>query len=228
MNKKRRNKVSISAPDPSGKKHSRASYPIKKALHSVRRSSKTTDFAEDGSQSASGQISYHARIRRKLTSSVIILAVISAAVIMLVTMFVPVMSIYGNSMVPALNDGSIVVSVRASGAHTGDIVAFDFNNKILVKRVIAVPGESVDIDEAGNVFVNGELLDEPYVQEPAKGNCDIELPCKVPDGKLFVLGDHRSNSQDSRLQTLGCIDKERIVGKVLFKIWSPRKTGGVD
>ena len=122
-------------------------------------------------------------------------------------------------MTPTLEEGNIVISVRGGEYRQGDIISFYYNNKILVKRVIALPGDWVDIDDAGNVYVNEELLDEPYVDEKALGECDIELPYQVPEGRLFVCGDHRSTSVDSRSSTVGCVAEEQIAGKIVFRIW---------
>lgn len=133
----------------------------------------------------------------------------------------PMFRIYGESMTPTLNEGDIVISTKPGGYATGDIVAFSFNNKILTKRVIATPGDWVDIDSDGNVSVNGQELDEPYLPEESKslGQCDISLPYQVPESKYFVMGDRRSVSVDSRLQQVGCIPSEQIVGKLDLRIW---------
>ena len=122
-------------------------------------------------------------------------------------------------MTPTLSDGDIVVSVSGSEFEAQDIIAFYYNNKILVKRVIATAGQWVDIDEEGNVSVNGTPLDEPYVFEKALGECDIDLPYQVPEGRVFVMGDHRSVSVDSRSTSVGCVAQEQIVGKLVFCVW---------
>ena len=131
----------------------------------------------------------------------------------------PVLQIYGASMAPTLDEGDIVISVKGSDFAPGDLVAFYMGNKILVKRCIAGPGQWVDIDADGNVYVDGELLDEPYLTEKALGDCDIELPYQVPDNRYFCLGDHRSTSVDSRSTTVGCISDEQIVGKIVLRVW---------
>ena len=135
------------------------------------------------------------------------------------TLLLPVLQIYGTSMTPTLHDGDIVLSVKTGKLEQGDIVAFYYNNKILVKRVIAGPGQWVDIDEEGNVYVDGELLDEPYLDDKALGSCNIQLPYQVPDGRWFVMGDHRSVSVDSRDRAVGCVSEEQIVGRLTFRVW---------
>ena len=152
----------------------------------------------------------------------------AAAAILVATLFLPVLRIYGLSMTPTVSGGDIVVSLRESTFSRGDIIAFYYNNKILVKRVIAFPGEWVDIDTAGNVTVDGDPLDEPYVTTKALGDCDIALPYQVPDGRLFVLGDNRIISSDSRVSAVGCIAEEQIVGKLVFRVWPLGRLGPLE
>ena len=139
----------------------------------------------------------------------------------------PVLQIYGNSMTPTLQDGEIVFSLKTGEMKPGDIVAFYYNNKILVKRVIACPGDWVDIDENGTVYVNDLPLEEPYLSEKAHGEPDIELPYQVPDGRFFVLGDHRATSVDSRHTAVGCVAEEQVVGKIVFRAWPLEQLGGL-
>lgn len=165
------------------------------------------------------RVRYERKFRRKLKSTVYALITVSAVAILVATLLLPVLQIFGTSMTPALTEDDIVVSVKGSQFEQGDIISFYYNNKILVKRVIAFAGDWVDISEDGMVYVNGEELKEPYVQDRAYGDCDIDLPYQVPDGKVFVMGDHRSTSQDSRVEAIGCVTEEQIVGKIVFKVW---------
>lgn len=162
---------------------------------------------------------YKVRYQYALRSTIYTLLAAASAAILAATLWIPVLQIYGTSMTPTLGEGQLVVSVKSKKFQQGDIVAFYYNNKILVKRVIAGPGEWVDIDEDGNVFINGEALDEPYLTEKALGQCDIELPYQVPDNQYFVMGDHRSTSADSRSTSVGCVSIDAIVGRLLFRIW---------
>lgn len=162
---------------------------------------------------------YRRRYNRVLRSTIYTLITVAAVAVLVATLFLPVLRIYGTSMTPTLTDGSIVVSVKGGHFERGDIIAFWFNNKILVKRVIAQPGEWVDIDENGNVSIDEELLDEPYLTEKALGECNIDLPYQVPEGRVFVMGDHRATSSDSRNSTIGCVAEEQIVGKLVFRVW---------
>ena len=154
-----------------------------------------------------------------MKSTIYTLITVAAVAILVATLWLPVLQIYGNSMTPTLENGDIVFSVKSSEFHHGDVLAFYYNNKILVKRVIAVAGEWVDINDEGTVFVNGMELNEPYVLEKVYGDTNIELPYQVPDGKIFVMGDHRSTSVDSRNTTVGCVAQEQVVGKIIFRVW---------
>ena len=171
----------------------------------------------------------HEKYRRRygsvLRSTVYTLITVAAVAILVATLWLPVLQIYGSSMTPTLHEGEIVISLKDGHFKSGDVVAFYYNNKILVKRVIAGPAQWVDITADGKVYVDGELQDEPYVNEPALGDCNLNLPYQVPDGKYFVMGDHRATSVDSRSTTVGCVAEEQIVGRIKFRIW-PLNTAG--
>ncbi|MDY4968709.1 MAG: signal peptidase I [Lachnospiraceae bacterium] len=173
------------------------------------------------------RVRYRKRYASVLRSTVFTLVTVAAAAILAATLWLPVLQIYGNSMTPTLQDGEIIFTIKTSEFKPGDVVSFYYNNKILIKRVIAGSGEWVDIDEDGTVYVNGKPLDEPYLEERAFGECDIELPYQVPDGRIFVMGDHRSTSVDSRNTSVGCVAQEQIVGKILFRVWPLNRIGKI-
>lgn len=174
------------------------------------------------------RIQYNRRYRTVLKSTLYTLITVAAIAVLVATLWLPVLQIYGNSMTPTLNNGEIVFSLKSGEFQQGDVLAFYYNNKILVKRVIAGPADWVDIDLDGTTYVNGVALDEPYVDEKAYGDTNIKLPYQVPDGKIFVIGDHRSTSVDSRNTAVGCVAQEQIVGKIIFRIWPLNKIGPIE
>lgn len=165
---------------------------------------------------------------KALRSTVFTLITVAAAAVLVATLLLPVLRIFGGSMSPTLQDGDIVVAVKGGEVESGDVVALYYNNKILVKRIIAQSGDWVNIDGEGNVYVNDKALEEPYLTEKAFGDADIELPYQVPDGLYFIMGDHRATSVDSRHQTVGCLDPEDIVGKIVLRVWPLSELGGIS
>ena len=170
---------------------------------------------------------YLRRFGEMVRSTFLTMVVVAAAAILIAVLLLPILRIYGKSMSGTLDSGDIVVSLKSSDMKTGDIVAFYYNNNILVKRVIAAPGEWVDIDEEGNVYVGGVRLEEPYLEEKAYGETNIDLPYQVPEGRIFVMGDNRSVSIDSRNTAIGCIAEEQLVGKIVFRVWPFSRFGTV-
>lgn len=165
------------------------------------------------------RVKYRSRYRAVLRSTLYMLIVVAAVAVLVATIWMPVLQIYGGSMTPTLNEGDIVVSIKGSDFEPGDLVAFYLGNKILVKRCIAGPGQWVNIDEDGNVYVDDKLLEEPYLTEKSLGGSNIELPYQVPDNRYFCMGDHRSTSVDSRHKEIGCVSEEQIVGKIVFRVF---------
>lgn len=174
------------------------------------------------------RVIYRKNFLSALRSTIFTLVTVSAIAVLIAVLLLPVLRIYGQSMAPTLTEGNIVVSVKGGQMQTGDLVAFYYNNKILVKRVIAKAGDWVDIDEDGTVYINSRKIDEPYVSEPALGETNIELPYQVPEGRLFVMGDHRSVSVDSRNTAVGPVAEEQIVGKIVFCVWPFTNFGSVN
>lgn len=172
-----------------------------------------------------GRETYRRRYYASLRSTVGTLAVVAAVAVLVSMLWMPVLQIYGTSMTPTLEEGQTVVVLKDTEFEKGDLVAFYLGNKLLVKRCIAGPGEWVNIDADGNVYINDELLDEPYIEEKALGECNIELPYQVPENKWFLIGDHRATSLDSRNTDIGCVAEEQIVGRIVFRIWPLQKFG---
>lgn len=162
---------------------------------------------------------FRRRYRTLLRSAVYTLVIVAAVSILIATLLLPVLELYGNSMDPTLEEGEIVLSLKSADLRRGDIVAFYYNNRILVKRIIAVGDDVVNMDNQGTVYVNGSPLDEPYISQKTLGSTDVEYPYTVPPNSYFVLGDHRETSMDSRSSIVGCIEQGEIVGKIVFRIW---------
>ena len=165
------------------------------------------------------------RYRRKkaynkaLRGTVYVLTIVAAVAVLITTLFLPVLQIEGTSMEPTLSNGDIVLLTKTTRFNRGDLCGFTWNNKLLIKRVIGTPGDWVEIDTDGTIYLNGEMLEEPYVEQPAFGECDLEFPFQVPQEQYFVVGDMRESSIDSRNSLIGCIPKDQIVGKVFFRVW---------
>ncbi len=171
------------------------------------------------------RLEYRKRCLNALRSTVFALIIVAAVSVLLATLFFPVLRVSGSSMEPSLNDKDVIVLFSCGSCRRGDQVGFYYENKLLLKRVIAGPGDVVDIDSEGNVYVNGELLDEPYVTEKSPGGTDLSYPYQVPDGRYFVMGDNRKVSIDSRSTAIGCIEKDRIVGKIILRVWPLKRIG---
>ena len=169
---------------------------------------------------------YRSRFRSTMRTTLFSLIVVAAVAVVVAVLIMPVLHISGSSMESTLYDGDLVISLNNKKFQTGDVIGFYYNNGILIKRVIAVSGDWVDIDEEGTVYVNGVRLDEPYVTEKSIGECNITLPYQVPDGKCFVMGDHRATSIDSRNKAVGCIENDVVVGRLLLRFW-PLKSFGL-
>ena len=171
---------------------------------------------------------YNRKYKQVLKSTVYSLVVVAAVAVLIATLAFPVLQISGSSMEPTLNDEEIVVLLKTTNMKKGELCCFSYQNKLLIKRVIGQPGDRIDIDENGNVYVNNEYLNETYVTDKSLGECDITFPCYVTDNHYFVLGDHRSTSIDSRSSVIGLVSEEYIVGKIFFRIWPFDSVSFVD
>ena len=191
-------------------------------IQRARRIGPTTEQIRD----ELARVRYRRTFANTLRSTIFILIVVSASAVLIAVLLLPVLRIYGHSMNDTLDEGDIVISVKGSTFEPGDIIAFYYNNKLLAKRVIGQPGDWVDIDEQGSVYVNQVLLDEPYLDSKAFGETNITLPYQVPESRIFVLGDNRDVSIDSRNTSVGCVAEEQIAGKIIFRVW-PLENFGV-
>lgn len=156
---------------------------------------------------------------KALRGTVYVLTIVAAVAVLIATLILPVLQIEGTSMEPTLSNGDVVLLAKTPRFDHGDLCGFTWNNKLLIKRVIGLPGDWIEMDTDGNIYLNGEQLDEPYVQQKAFGECDLEFPFQVPAEQYFVVGDMRENSIDSRNTLIGCVTKDQIVGKVFFRAW---------
>ncbi len=198
-------------------------------MESAKRNGRKKDLPTVGQlKSELKRIHYRQRYGSVLRSTIYTLLISAACAVLVATVFLPILQIYGTSMTPTLTEGEIVVSVKGMDFETGDLISFYVGNKLLVKRYIAGPGQWVDIDADGNVFVDGEPIEEPYVDALAFGDCNIELPYQVPESRYFVLGDYRISSVDSRNTSIGCIGDDQIVGKIVFRVWPLDRWGKVS
>ena len=179
--------------------------------------------SEEQVRSELDRIRVRKRFVRTLLNTVAVLVVVAAAAVLISTIWMPVIQISGDSMNPSLRDGDILVTLNTDSVSRGDLCCVSWQNKMLVKRVIGLPGDTVVIDGDGSVSVNGVPLDEPYVSEKSLGQCDVTFPYEVPDNMIFILGDNRLLSVDSRNSDIGSIGKDQIIGKVLFRIWPFRR-----
>ncbi|MCC8196880.1 MAG: signal peptidase I [Ruminococcus sp.] len=184
--------------------------------------------SEDDVKAERKRLKYRRRFITTLRTTVYALTVVAAIAALLATLFLPVLQVSGSSMEPTLSDDDIILLIKTDNLSTGDLIGFYYQNKLLLKRVIGVAGDVIDIDEEGNVTVNGELLDEPYVTNKSIGECDIDLPYQVPENRVFVMGDNRATSIDSRSSVIGCIKEDQIVGKVLIRIYPFKKISFIN
>lgn len=168
------------------------------------------------------------RYKRLLKSTVYALIIVAAVAALIATLILPVLQISGTSMEPTLVNGEIVVLVKTRSMDRGDLCGFSYSNKILIKRVIGVPGDVIVIDAEGTVYVNGKAVDEPYITDKALGECDIEFPFTVPEEEYFLMGDQRATSIDSRSTVIGCVARDQILGKIFFRVWPLEKFSLID
>lgn len=194
-----------------------------------KRKKKELQFPTSGQiEKAIAKEQYSRKYKKVLKSTLSSLIVVAAIAVLIATLALPVLQIQGSSMEPTLNDEEIVVLIKTPNLKRGQLCCFSYQNKLLIKRIIGVPGDTILINEKGFVYVNDELLDEPYILDRALGECDIDFPFHVTENHYFILGDHRSTSIDSRSSVVGLVSSEQIVGKIFFRIWPFEKMGDID
>ncbi len=193
---------------------------------------KRTGFTEfptsEQIETAINKEKYTRKYKKVLKSTLSSLIVVAAIAVLIATLALPVLQIQGNSMEPTLNDEEIVILIKTSRLKRGQLCCFSYQNKLLIKRIIGVPGDSINISPEGYVYVNGSPIDEPYILDRALGECDITFPCYVTDNHYFILGDHRSTSIDSRSSAVGLVSTDQMVGKIFFRIWPFESAGSIE
>ncbi|MCI8660193.1 MAG: signal peptidase I [Lachnospiraceae bacterium] len=173
------------------------------------------------------RVQYQKSYKKALRGTIYALIIVAGVSMLIATLLISVLRIYGDNMNPTINSGEMVVAYKTSHCRKGDVAAFYYNNKILVRRVIALPGETVEINEEGTVYVNGNPLSEPYLEGTSLGQCDIRMPYEVPGDQIFVLGDNRQEAADSRMVAVGCVPQEQMLGKVVLRVWPMEQFGFV-
>ncbi len=173
------------------------------------------------------RVSKRKEYRKVMRNTLFVVIVVAALAVLVSSFFVTVLKVTGDSMTPTMSTGEIVIARNSGTFEPGELIAFYYNNKVLVKRVLGSPGDWIDIDDEGNVSVNGQTIDEPYVTEKSLDPADVEFPYQVPENRYFVLGDHRKASIDSRSTVVGCVTREQLIGKIIFRVYPFNVFGGM-